>query len=129
MANRVWKKMSTTLTPGVVSLYGVAKLGSTGAVTSQTSRGFSIARTGAGIYTVTLEDAYLELLACFVRLRTPGAAPTGGTVFTSNNASNTVDTGGKTFTFSAVLTSTVTEVMDNALLEIEIKLRNSGVTY
>lgn len=133
MANRVWKKEFNTLTPGVVTLHGVAKLGTTGAVSSQTSKGFSVARTGVGLYTVTLEDVYSELLKCVVNLRTAAAVTgaTAGSMFVRNKTGNLVDGGAKTFTFQAVRADTqvAAEVEDNAQLEIEIVLRNSGVTY
>jgi hypothetical protein len=133
MANRSWKKQFNTLTPGIVTLHGVVKLGTSGATSSQTSKGFSVARTGVGIYTVTLDDGYAELLKSTVNLRTAGAAPTGtsGNTFTRNKASNAIDGGGKTFTFTAIRSDTqvAAEVENNAELEIEIVLRNSAVTY
>lgn len=134
MANRAWKKEFNTLTPGIVTLHGVVKLGSTGAISSQTSKGFTVTRTSAGLYLVTLQDNYIELLKSLVTLRTATTVPaaaTSGTVFHRNKAGNLVDGGAKTFTFQAVRADTqvAAEVEDNAELEIEIVLRNSSVTY
>lgn len=47
---------------GVVELDGVVTFG-TDTVTSQTSRGFTVARTAAGVHTVTFDFAYPTLLS------------------------------------------------------------------
>jgi hypothetical protein len=46
---------------GVVELDGVITFGSD-SVTAQTSKGFTVARTGAGIYSVTFDHPYPTLL-------------------------------------------------------------------
>lgn len=75
MANRTWKD-SKVLEQGVVKLFGTLVIGSTGAITSQSCKGFSVAKTASetGRYTVTLEDKYNGFLGANVTLE--GAADT-----------------------------------------------------
>ncbi len=47
----------------VKALFGKVVFGAVGAVSSQTSYGFTVTRTGTGAYTITLADKYKELLA------------------------------------------------------------------
>jgi hypothetical protein len=62
MANRTFYPVQA-LDREVKWLFGEVTIGAAGAVTSETSHGFSTARTGTGLYTITLQDAYPELLA------------------------------------------------------------------
>jgi hypothetical protein len=43
--------------PGLVVVSGRVAIGATGAVGAQTGKGFSVARTGTGLYTVTLDSS------------------------------------------------------------------------
>lgn len=43
--------------PGVVIVSGRVAIGATGAVGASTGKGFTVARTGAGLYTLTLDSA------------------------------------------------------------------------
>lgn len=64
MANRLWEEKINQLEKGVVLLSGKIVVGAAGAVTSSSIKGASVARSSAGVYTITLEDAYVSLLAC-----------------------------------------------------------------
>lgn len=60
--NRAW-----ALDEEVVHLFGIVTLGAD-AVTSQTSHGFTVTKTGGtGQFTITLADLYPELLGCWVQ--------------------------------------------------------------
>ncbi len=64
MANRRYKQLSfLTLETNIVKLYGSVTIGSTGAISSSSTIGFSIAKTSGetGRYTVTLNDKYYAL--------------------------------------------------------------------
>lgn len=43
--------------PGVVIVAGRVAIGASGAVGTATGKGFSVARTGAGLYTITLDSS------------------------------------------------------------------------
>jgi len=63
MANRLFKSPTYTLEQSIVKLYGSVTIGSTGAISSSSTYGFSIAKTSGetGRYTVTLNDKYYAL--------------------------------------------------------------------
>ncbi len=66
--DRLLNQFKGSLVKGVVFLYGKASItNTTGVVASYSGRGIaSIARTGAGEYTITLEDKCVDLLNCDV---------------------------------------------------------------
>jgi len=43
--------------PGVVFIAGRVAIGATGAVGAQTGKGFSVTRTGTGLYTITIDTS------------------------------------------------------------------------
>lgn len=117
---------SKTLRRETVVLYGRVNLGATGAVSSQTkkkSSGFTVARTGAGVYTLTLATKYSELLGLNISLIGANAtytAAAGREFFITSDLTST--TGVITFKFLRTDTGAVAEVEDNAKLAIEVKL-------
>lgn len=74
MANRYFKDHVKTLEGGAVKLFGKVVTSTGGAISSQTSKGFTVTKTGSetGRYTITLEDKYSSLLGVSVALQ--GAA-------------------------------------------------------
>lgn len=48
----------------LVTLAGRITIGATGAVTDDRSKGVTVTRTGVGAYTLTLDDAYFDILYC-----------------------------------------------------------------
>lgn len=132
MANRVWAKLLGSLTPGLVKLTGVLRLGAAGAITTQSCNGFSVAHAGAGLYTVTLEDTFARLEGLLVTVA--GAQPnTGATGYSLILASDTVDDSppGKTFTFQMYNTTTLASAVpaNSVELRLEMTLKNSSRTY
>lgn len=69
MANRYFKQFSGTLDNGVVFLQGSFAPAGAGAPTAQLGKGFSVARTSTGLFTVTLQDAYVSMLSCKATLQ------------------------------------------------------------
>jgi len=132
MADRQFRPMQGSLTNRVACLYGQVVLGSTGAISSQTSDGFSVAKTGGevGRYTVTLNDVYNKLLgvSCNVVGATDAAYTTANGVFSGLLRNNAVATA-KTFDIQMQRTDTGAdaEVEDNLTLLICISVKNSGV--
>lgn len=90
MANRQFSEFSGTLDKGVVNLYMVVAFGVTGAPTLKTydplkrtysnassvgTRGIkSISRVSAGLYTITLQDAYIRFLGAGVTFENASAS-------------------------------------------------------
>lgn len=44
-----------TLQPNLVNIFGKVAIGSTGAVGTASGKGFTVTRTGAGLYTITID--------------------------------------------------------------------------
>jgi hypothetical protein len=55
--NRKLFNDTTATSPGVVIVAGRVVIGSTGAVGTQTGLGFTVARSGVGLYTITVSPA------------------------------------------------------------------------
>lgn len=66
MANRMFYPLRGSLSREVVRLYGSVTIGTSGAIASQSCKGFSVAQTDSedGRYTVTLDDPYNGFLGC-----------------------------------------------------------------
>ncbi len=78
MANRVTNQFVRSLERQIVKLFGNVAIGATGAPTLSVSlsKGIaSIARTGAGAYTITLQDQYLALAQFSVSIQLASGAP------------------------------------------------------
>lgn len=73
MADRHFKQMRA-LDEEVIHLFGIVTFGGSGAVASQTSLGFTVTKpAGTGLYRITLEDKYPELLGVFLTKETDDA--------------------------------------------------------
>lgn len=68
MSNRMFFPTRGSLNREVVTLYAKVTTSTAGAVSSQKSKGLSVARTGTGAYTITLENAYADLLGAEVTI-------------------------------------------------------------
>lgn len=68
MANRYFKDQVKTLEGGLIRLCGHVVTSTSGTIASQTSKGFTVTKTGSetGRYTVTLADDYVALRGCNV---------------------------------------------------------------
>jgi hypothetical protein len=69
MANRQFQQFQGTLDKGVVHVQGSFAPAGTGAPTDVKGKGFSVARTSAGLFTITLQDAYQHLIAGTAQLQ------------------------------------------------------------
>ena len=62
MSNRMFYPTRGSLNREVVTLYGTVTTTTNGTIGSQDCKGFSVARTSTGLYTITLQDAYAATL-------------------------------------------------------------------
>lgn len=78
--NRLYNQFFLSLERGKAVLFGKVAIGATGAPTINAvkSKGIaSVARTGAGAYTITLNDIYVDMYKCgvnFMFATSPGVA-------------------------------------------------------
>lgn len=131
MANRVWAKLIGSLTPGLVTLTGVVKLGAAGAISSQVCGGFSVAHGGTGLYNITFDDSYNRLESIVVTLVDTTPATTKASLFLPTVASaNSLDTGTKALAVQGFRVDTMAAAVpnDTTQLRITIVLKNSGRT-
>ena len=87
MANRRFQQFQGTLDKGVVQLQGSFAPAGTGAPTAVKGTGFSVARTSAGLFTVTLQDKYQHLIAGDVQIQLATGADLKGQLGTIDVAS------------------------------------------
>ena len=120
MASRYFKNVQAAET-GRVYLHAKVDIGASGAPTIVDAPFVtSIARNGAGDYTITLDDSYNELFHF-------GALQENSTAQDITFALHTVDVGSKTIRFICKTGATETEVSSGSTLYIDIGLKNSSV--
>lgn len=113
----------------LVMLCGRLNLGSTGAITTQTKKrlsGFVAARTGAGVYTLTLTNPYCELVNLKINIIGANAtytAAAGREFFITSDLTTT--TGVITIKFLRTDTGAVAEIEDNAKVMVTLLLAQS----
>lgn len=133
MANRIHHAHQGSMTPGLVSLTGRVKLGTNGAITDQSGcRGFSVARVSPGLYTITLDDVYVDIHDATATIVTAGAVPAAGKAvgYCLPKSTNTVPAGGKTFQMQMLQTnSTAGDIDDNGEVWFEFTMVNSNQKY
>lgn len=133
MANRYFKDTVKTLESAIVKLYGSVTFGASGAVSSSSCKGFSVAKTSGktGRYTITLEDKYNSIKGCFVSLVGPddAAATTAAGYWTFLRNDDVASAG--TFDVQFVRTDTGADADPTSgnIALLEITLKNSSNTY
>lgn len=132
MADRNFKRDIGTLDSGLVILHGTATFGASGAIVSQSCRGFSLATTDseAGRYTVTLEDKYNELLNCMVSITGEDDTAFGAVGLFA--ALRNVDMDAKTFYIQLIeLDGNLadTDPRSGDVMRVTIVLKNSSLDY
>ena len=106
----------------VIFLFGTVTTSTAGAIASQTGKGFAVARTSAGLYTITLSDIYASLFQTDVSLRAATVTPGAGQLATVSS----VDLGAQTITVKIYRpdTQVVADVDDGAVISISFLLSN-----
>lgn len=127
--NRMFTQFRYSLEKKVIDLWLKAAIGATGAPTinSAFSKGItSIARTGVGAYTITLQDKYVDLYACDYTLVLASGSPViaGGVVVRQNNVAATTPTVLVQFVDS---TGTAAEIPSGATLLVNMVLKGSTI--
>lgn len=92
MSNRSFYPFRGTLNRETVTLYAKVVTSTSGAIASQKSKGLSVARTGTGAYTITLENSYADLLGVLATVVGTNTAAKGvsAVVTTQNVASKSL---------------------------------------
>jgi hypothetical protein len=130
MANRRFNQFQYSLEFSVVNLFGKTAIGSTGASTISVanSKGIaSIARTAAGKYLITLNDAYNKFLGINVVINNAAgisASPDVGILTTGTNVSTS--TGG-TIIMQLSAAGSAVELVSGDTMYLHIILGNSSI--
>lgn len=124
MSNRMFYPGSKSLNRETITLYSQVTTTTNGTIGSQRNRGFSVAKSGTGAYTCTLENPYAVLLDADVRVVGTNTAAKGmDPVITASNVPN------KTLTITMVSApGTAAEVPDGAILLFTLVLSRVPIT-
>jgi hypothetical protein len=120
--NRTGQQFSETLRKGVLTLEGTFAIGATGAPTKSSGDGFTIARTGTGAYTLTLDEKFYALVDARFYL----VHATVGEYSEFLVLAEDVD-GAKTIGFVCHQAGTATELTSGAVLKIVVVGRKTEV--
>lgn len=119
MANRYFTQFFYSFYKKPVMLGGKVSLSAAAAVTSSDLKGMSIAKTGTGLYTITLEDKYSKLIG--INAGIADSTQDLAVVFQSVNLS------AKTIVLVTKVAGTAADVSDACDLYLNIVLSNSSV--
>ena len=125
MANRNFNRKQA-LDKEIKEIYAKISIGATGAPTLVTANTASlgvasISRTSAGLYVLTLQDAYVALRHLAVQIQTPTAED-----LVANLVSETVATT-KTVTFRCTAAGVATDPASGDTILVLLQLKNSSV--
>lgn len=128
MASRMFHQFVNNLVPGLTVLTGKVTIGASGAPTLNPQGGLngvaSIARTGAGLYTLTLQDFYVDYDAVHISQ----VVPSGAGITVNINTIDVTSTKTITFTTADVATGvTPTDPASGTALTFILFLVNSTV--
>ena len=127
MANRNFYPSRGSLSREIVKLYGSATIGASGAISSQSCKGFTIALTAAeaGRYTITLDDAYTAFRGCHATVE--GANDSALTAFYAAVRNVDVSNSSKSFDVQFVsVIGTDADVASGDVIHLEITLQNGS---
>lgn len=120
MSNRMYYPVRGSLNRETVTLFGTITTTTLGAIGSQSCKGFSVARTGTGVYRITLQDAYAALLSLSATLSVAVVTAGKGQLFfvsTNTPLSSVIDV-----TVLRPDTQVAADVDDGALVSFAITL-------
>ena len=121
MANRLYMQFLYSHTKMLTSVHGIIELSAAGAVVSETIQGATVAKTGTGEYTVTLDDKFNALMD--VQLTLEAAVP----VDLVPQILSTDVSGTKEIVFSLLAGATPTDPSAVCKVHFKAFLRNSSV--
>jgi hypothetical protein len=125
MSNRMFYPLRGSLNREVVTLFGSVTTSTGGAIASQSCKGFSVARTGTGVYAVTLQDAYAAVLDSRVTLSVAAITAGKGQLFVLTT--NTPLSAALVLKVYRPDTQVVADVDDGAVLLFSISLSRVAV--
>lgn len=135
MANRTFSGPMRSLDRLVVKLYGRFTGAGAAAITGVVGRGFTITRTGVGLFTITLDDNYPltdeatpvnPLLHIDTTLQSAALVNGGVLQVITNNVAVTSGATAKTITCRWVVAGAAADVAAADIVFIEITLCNTG---
>lgn len=128
MANRRFNQFRFALENKMTDIYMRATIGATGAPTLVTAKSkgvASIARTGVGAYTITLQDSYVDLFSVIPTITFASGSPVSGAMMVVR-AQDVVSA--KTIQIALLDGSfAAAELASGAVLGLKFELKNSGV--
>lgn len=119
MANRYFTQFMYSFYKKPVVLGGKISLSAVGAVTASDVKGFSVAKTGTGLYTITLEDQYSKLVS--INANVADSAEDLAINFASVNLT------AKTIVIQTKVAGTIADIGDACDLYLNLVLSNSSV--
>jgi hypothetical protein len=128
MANRYLKRVHYSFEQDPVRIFGSVAIGATGAVGTIRGAGVAtIARTGTGAYTITLSDAYHQLLS-FDSTFGGTASGIGGVELVSTIATQKTDIQSKNIKIQCYSSGvTAADPANGTTLQFEVCVRMSSV--
>lgn len=120
MSNRMYFPLRGSLNRETVTLFGTITTTTSGAIGSQSCKGFSVTRTGTGVYRIALQDAYAALLNLSATLSVASVTAGKGQLFfvsTNTPLSSVLDV-----TVVRPDTQVAADVNDGALVSFAITL-------
>jgi len=121
MANRYFQQFFHSFTKNLTGLHGIISINSSAAVTGETINGATVAKTGTGEYTITLDDKYPAIEACELQLEAATAVDLVPQVVSTDVV------GAKTIVFKLLAGSTATNPSAACKVHVALRLRNSSV--
>lgn len=129
MANRYLKSRYLSYEQEPVVIYGSMVVGATGAVGTTKGGGVaSIARTGTGAYTITLNDSFTKVLSFYATFGGGTASGIGGVELADTLANQTANAKLKQVKIQCYsATTTAADPAQNSIMQFRIELRNSSI--
>jgi hypothetical protein len=121
MANRLFQQFFYSLTKNLTGIHGVISINSSAAVTGSTIRGASVAKTGTGLYTITLDDSYPALESAQFTLLAATAVDLVPQIVSADVVS------AKTIVVRLNTGATATDPSAACQIHVALRLRNSSV--
>jgi len=125
MANRTFQQFTQSLVPGFVILTGKVAIGAAGAPTLTTGQFNGIAsvvRTGTGLYTITLQDKYVDFCSVTASVVSNAALPVVDVVVSAVDVVTAGTVNIKTVDWT---TATLTDPSSGDILVFTLTLANS----
>jgi hypothetical protein len=123
LANRYYtSQFSHSFERMLVTLIGnVTRNGAASAITAVGLSGAAIARTGTGLYTITLQDKYTALLNCSITMKSALASDIQAQIVSADTTAAI-----PTIVIRTVVAGVATDIPDLDGMTIRIDLRNSS---